>query len=148
MISLLLNGAELVLLKTLLQNQVRFVIVGGHAVIFHGHMRPAKDLDVFVDPARDNAERLVFALNYLGITGPELNAERLSKTCQQIIIDGKYNTEFLTSIAGVTFEEAYASYEIAQEKDARIPVISRALLLVSKRTLARPLDLEDIDALG
>jgi len=38
----------------------RFVVLGGHAVAFHGHPRATKDLDVLVEANSDNAER-VFA---------------------------------------------------------------------------------------
>ena len=37
-------------------NQVRYLIVGGYAVAFHGHPRYTKDLDVWVEPSPANAE--------------------------------------------------------------------------------------------
>ena len=42
---------------------VRAVIVGGHALAFHGRPRYTKDLDVFVEPSAENAARLIAALD-------------------------------------------------------------------------------------
>lgn len=38
---------------------VRYLVVGAHAVAFHGHPRATKDLDVFVEPTDENAERIL-----------------------------------------------------------------------------------------
>src|SRR5262245_47057771 len=45
------------LLVELARAQAEFVVVGGHAVAFHGHPRATKDLDVLVRATSDNAER-------------------------------------------------------------------------------------------
>ncbi|MBX3268735.1 MAG: hypothetical protein KF729_00655 [Sandaracinaceae bacterium] len=39
-------------------SQVRFVIVGAHALAVHGVSRWTGDLDVLVEPSRENAARL------------------------------------------------------------------------------------------
>ena len=45
---------------------VRYVAVGGVAVVLHGHERPVKDLDIVVDPAPAEARRATAALMSLG----------------------------------------------------------------------------------
>src|SRR2546421_13001715 len=45
---------------------VRYVVVGGAAVVLHGHERPVKDLDIVVDPAPAEARRAAAALMSLG----------------------------------------------------------------------------------
>ena len=54
-------------LSLLISKRVRFLLVGGHAVAAHGEPRLTEDLDVFVDPAQENAGRLREALRQ----GPE-----------------------------------------------------------------------------
>lgn len=54
------------LLACLNARNVRAVIIGGHALAFHGHPRYTKDLDVFVDPTLENAVALLEALTDFG----------------------------------------------------------------------------------
>src|SRR5581483_12020690 len=49
-------------LKTRGADGVRYLVVGAHAVAFHARPRATKDLDVFVEPTRENAQRLLAAL--------------------------------------------------------------------------------------
>lgn len=53
------------LLHSLLGHGVDFVVIGGHAVCHHGFIRTTEDLDVVVDPAEENLERLLGALGDL-----------------------------------------------------------------------------------
>lgn len=46
---------------------VRFVVVGGVAVVLHGHARFTKDLDLIVDLEPDAARRAIAALVALGL---------------------------------------------------------------------------------
>src|SRR5450432_1409846 len=44
----------------------RFVVLGGHAVAFHGRPRATKDLDVLVEANSNNAKRVYAALAAFG----------------------------------------------------------------------------------
>ena len=48
---------------------VKYLIVGGHAVAFHGHPRFTGDIDFFVERSPENAERLEKALSDFGFAG-------------------------------------------------------------------------------
>src|SRR5262244_2818316 len=54
------------LLLAFAESGVEFVIVGAHALAFHGAPRASGDIDVFVRPSRENAERVVAALAAFG----------------------------------------------------------------------------------
>jgi hypothetical protein len=54
------------LLVSLADAGARFMVVGGYAVAFHGHIRATKDLDVYVDPTPNNAPRVERALATFG----------------------------------------------------------------------------------
>ena len=58
-------------LESLNENGARYLIVGAHAVAFHSHPRATKDLDIYIDPARSNAERVLAAIRHF-FGGPDL----------------------------------------------------------------------------
>lgn len=147
MAALLLNAIEIELLACLNTFEVRYLVVGGHAVAYHGHLRPMKDLDLFIGTFFQNAERIVTALRSLRFNGADLSADKFSQPKRQIPLGGHYHTELLTSVPGVDFDLAYNRRVIAYEDSTPIPVISLSDLLQQKRTAARPQDLTDIEAL-
>jgi hypothetical protein len=50
------------LIESLCSNRVRFIVVGAHALAVHGRPRATGDLDIFVEPTKENARRLGRAL--------------------------------------------------------------------------------------
>lgn len=147
MSALFLNAIELELLDRFNSFGVRYLVIGGHAVQFHGHLRSAKDLDIFVDMSSDNPSRIISALRSLGFPEIGLSADRFSKPKMQTTLGSRYHTELLTSPEGPSFEEAYPRRAIAVEEVGSIPVISYNDLLRQKRMLGRPQDIADVDAL-
>jgi hypothetical protein len=53
-------------IKSLNDNQVRYLVIGGYAVAFHGYPRYTKDLDIWIEPSPENAANLVKALDQFG----------------------------------------------------------------------------------
>src|SRR5438132_11830863 len=49
-------------LKSLNDHGVEYLLVGGHAVAYHGYVRPTQDLDVWIAVHRENAQRVVAAV--------------------------------------------------------------------------------------
>ncbi len=146
--SLSLNAVESQLLTVLADRGVRFVIVGGHAVQFHGHVRPAKDLDIFSEPSAENAGQLVYALGQLGMDVDSELEGRLSCLKKQLRLRGQYcNIEVLTSISSLSFDEAYDQAAHCIVNGRAIPVLSKYHLIQSKLTRGDKNDLEDVHAL-
>lgn len=143
----MLHDMEVDVLRALLGYRVRFVVVGGRAVIHHGHLRAAKDVDLFVDRRGDNPAAVVAALNSHGISDPQLTADWLSRPDKQLRINHTI-AEILTSVAGLDFGEAYADAASVRVAELQVPVLSREHLIRSKRALDRPQDREDLIALG
>ena len=46
--------------------RVEYLIVGAHALAAHGHVRATKDMDVWVRPDAENAQRVIRALKMFG----------------------------------------------------------------------------------
>src|ERR1035437_9666181 len=66
-------------LKLLNDKEVRYLLIGGYAVGYHGYPRATSDMDIWIDLHPDNAVRVVTALQEFGFNLPELKPEIFSK---------------------------------------------------------------------
>ena len=65
-------------------NKVRYLVVGGYAVAFHGHPRYTKDLDVWIELSPDNANKILDALKKFGFGSLGLKADDFLESDQII----------------------------------------------------------------
>jgi hypothetical protein len=124
---------------------VRYLVVGGYALTFHGRPRFTKDLDVWVDPAPANAARVRKALSAFG--APLLGmAEADFRNPERVLQIGvaPNRIDVLMGISGVEFGEAWEHRAEATYGDCPIHVLGREHLLRNKRASGRPRDLEDV----
>ena len=126
----------------------RYLLVGGHAVAFHGEPRFTKDLDVWIDPAPKNAEAVFRALDAFGAPLDTLRVQDLSTegTVFQIGVPPN-RIDILTSIDGVPFHDAWPARVESTYGDQPIHVIGRDHLRKNKLATARPQDLIDAELL-
>ena len=138
------------LLVELADAAAEFVVVGGHAVAFHGHPRATKDLDVLVRAVPENAERVYRALARFGapLQAFEVAAGDFA-TYDGVLQIGlpPRRIDILNRADGVTFDEAIAAGDELVIEGRRIPVIGRDALLRNKRAAGRAQDLADVEAL-
>lgn len=137
--------------RLLHEHGVRYLIVGGEAVIFHGHLRLTGDVDFFFDRSADNAERLFRALEAFwdGDVPGIASAEEL--TAGELIVQfgqPPNRIDLLNTITAVTFADAWATRVEAVMVDAAertpIPYIGVDALVKNKRASGRPKDLDDL----
>ena len=135
-------------LQSLNDHGVEYLVIGGHAVAFHGYPRATADLNVWVAVDPDNADRLVSALRQFGFDLPELKADLFLRPDRIVRMGAPPNRiEIQTGIDGVDFEDCRPR-GIASELDGvRIPFISLADLKTNKRASGRHKDLADLDHL-
>ncbi len=124
--------------------------MGAHALAAHGLPRATGDLDVLVKPSPENAVRLLEALRAFGAP---LAAHGV-RAADFEVVDNVYQIglpprriDLLTSISGVSFEEASASRVLVALEGMTLPVIGPRALLANKRATGRPKDIVDADAL-
>lgn len=135
-------------LKLLNANRIRYLVVGGYAVAYHGYVRYTGDLDIFVELSRENAERMTRALHEFGFDLPEVKPSLFLRRGKIIRMGYEpMRLEILNEIDGVTFEECYQRKQIARVSGLRINFIALPQLLKNKRASGRQKDLADVEAL-
>jgi hypothetical protein len=146
--TLYMNAGEVGVAAALLRAGARILVVGGHAILFRGHLRTVKDLDLFILPSPENAAKVAAALGSLGMT-ISLEVERgFAQPHKKIPLPPPYaGVELLTSIGGVEFAAAEAEASFGFTQDARIPVLSVRHLVASKIARGEPKDIADIEGL-
>lgn len=135
-------------IESLNSANVRYVIVGGYAVAYHGHPRATGDIDFFVEASADNASRIVEAIREFGFGDIGLTAEDFSKP-DAIIQLGRppRRIDIITSVDAVSFEEAWTARVPANLDGIPVHFIDRELLLRNKRSTGRVQDQADAEKL-
>jgi len=125
-----------------------FLIIGAHALAAHGRPRATGDLDIWVRPTHENAARVWRALTTFGAPFGDLTLEDLSTegVVFQIGIEPA-RIDILTTVTGLTFEEAWSRRDRFEVEGRMLPFLSREDLIRNKTALGRPRDLADIDDL-
>jgi hypothetical protein len=140
------------LLGALSESGARFLVVGAHAMAVHGVPRGTQDLDIWIDPERDNAERVWRGLAAFGAPLEDLGITREDLSRPGIVIQlglPPNRIDLLTSISGVPeFEAAWAERVEHGFGGRRVPFIGRATLIRNKRESGRRKDLADLEAIG
>ncbi len=123
---------------------IDYVIVGGHAVAFHGYPRFTGDIDFLVRPTRDNAERLLQALLSFGFSEISLTPEDLVRPGNVVQLGHPPNRiDLLTSISGVEFEEAWAGRVKTELDGVPVSLLGWDALLKNKKASGRDKDAAD-----
>jgi hypothetical protein len=135
-------------LKLLAQHEVRALIIGAFAVAFHAKPRFTKDLDIFVDATPENADRLLraiddFGFGTLGLTINDFAPGRITQFGYP-----PNRIDLVTSIDGVTFDQAWGSRVAGNYGGIEVWYIGRDDLIRNKAAAARPQDLVDLRTLG
>lgn len=140
------------LLSELIDGEVRFLVVGAHALAVHGVPRGTQDLDVWVDPSAENTTRAWRALATFGAPleslGVTLEDLRRPGTVIQLGLPPD-RIDVLTAITGIaSFDAAWRDRVEHDVRGLRVPFLGRASLLRNKRASGRRKDLADVEALG
>lgn len=125
-----------------------FLLVGGHAVAYHGHPRYTGDVDFLVRPTPENAVRVLRALDGFGFGQLALTEEDFTRPGSVVQLGRSPNRiDLLTEISGVDFDTAWAGRANASFDGVSVPVLGLAELLANKKATGRAKDLADLEAL-
>jgi len=141
---------------------VRYLVVGGVAVVLHGHLRTTADLDLVVSLEPSNARRAIDAVAALGYRArAPVPAERFADAAERAAwISEKELTVFSLwsdRLPGLEldlfvrepfdFEQAWARRVTVSLDATTATVVGLQDLLALKREARRPQDLADVEAL-
>src|SRR5262245_43560433 len=118
---------------------VEYIVVGGHAVAYHGYPRFTGDFDLFVRASAENARRIIAVLRSLDFGDLGDVQSTLVETGKVIQIGRPPNRiDLLTGISGVTFEEAFATSVGVELDGLPVRMIGFERLIENKNASARP----------
>lgn len=127
---------------------VRYIVVGAHAVAYHGYPRFTGDIDLFLEISDENAERILNVIKRFGFAGLGLAKEDFLREDQVIQLGVAPNRiDLMTFLSGVDFQEAWATREQAEIDGLKMPIISKEMLKRNKAASGRTQDLADLEQL-
>jgi len=128
---------------------VKYIIVGGYALAFHGAPRMTGDIDIFIEPSKENAIKVLDALQKFGFGNIGLKIEDFVQKDNVIQLGHPpVRIDLLTSLTGVSWKKAYTVKKRGKYGEIPVCFISREMLLKNKRATGRKKDQADIEALG
>ncbi len=136
-------------LKLLLSKKVEFLVVGAHAVAFHGHPRLTGDIDFLIRLSPENASRMQAVCYDFGFRGEPFIASEFLKPRQTFQLGRPPNRiDILTSITGVTTDKAWEQRVKGLLSGKEVYFISKEDLIQNKRSTGRTKDLADAEILA
>ena len=136
-------------LKLLRDHDVRYLMIGGYAVGYHGYPRATEDLDIWVAVHPDNAQKIVSVLKVFGFDDPALTPELFLQT-PKIVRMGfpPMRLEITTSISGVDFDECYQKRIVDTLDGTEVNLIDLEHLKKNKKASGRAKDIADLENLS
>lgn len=139
------------MLQELVAAKARFLVVGAHALSAHGVPRATVDLDIWVWPDSENAQRVFEALARFGAP-----LEALGVTTADFINPDNvaqfglppFRIDIMTSVSGVDFDAAWEERVEDRIEGVLVPIIGRDSFIKNKRASGRKKDLADLESLG
>lgn len=140
-----MNEDFLDMLSALSEEEARFLVVGAYALARHGLPRATGDLDLWVEPSEDNAEKVMRALRRFGAPLEQVSTEDFAGPDLVFQVGvAPCRIDLLTSIDGVEFPDAWAERIEMELEGVPLHVLSRRHLIENKRAVGRPQDLADV----
>jgi len=135
-------------IELLNKNQVKYLVVGGYALAFHGYPRYTKDIDFWVWIDKKNAENIIKTLHDFGFSSLDIKEEDF--LCPGYVVQlgqPPSRIDLLTSVTGLEFEECYTSKVHINIQGSEVDFIDLENFKKNKRAVGRHQDLADLDNL-
>ncbi|MFQ6092117.1 MAG: hypothetical protein ACE5OR_05460 [bacterium] len=129
--------------------EVDYIVVGAHALAFHGAPRYTGDMDILVRPDSENAQRILRALGEFGFGSLDLKVEDFTVPDKVVQLGvAPVRVDIVTAITGVSWEEASVGRVPGPYGDIEVYYIGKQQFIQNKRAVGRKKDLADLEALG
>ncbi|MEZ4754971.1 MAG: DUF6036 family nucleotidyltransferase [Bdellovibrionota bacterium] len=136
------------LIETLNTHSVKFILIGGYAVIHYAEPRYTKDIDFLVGADANNAKQIVTALSEFGIPKDQIR-QGLFEEEGNFFKFGQppWRIDLITSVSGASFNEIYDRSQIQKVGEIELRIIAKTDLIKLKELAGRPQDLLDLEML-
>lgn len=136
-------------IQLLNKNQVEYLVIGGYAVGFHGHPRYTGDIDIWLNPTRENIEKIPQVLNEFGFSSIDYHISDFKKKDNIIRIGfPPFRIDLMVAIDGVSFETCYPNRKEIKLDDVRVNFIGLDDLIKNKKACNRKKDQLDLENLS
>jgi len=135
-------------LRLLSSHNVKYLLVGGYAVGYHGYPRATGDMDIWIEMSKSNSKKIAATFRDFGMPN-EAISESLFLEKNKVIRMGvpPVRLEVITSASGVDFNECYSNREVIEIDGIPINFISLQDIKKNKHAAGRYKDLEDLEHL-
>jgi predicted nucleotidyltransferase len=123
---------------------VRYLIVGGYAVMVHTEPRYTKDLDLWIEPTESNARLVIAALMAFG--APTAGVTPIDFTEPEVFFQigvDPVRVDIMTSVTGLDFVQAWSRRIVVDFGGESAPVLCREDVLKAKIASGRQRDRQD-----
>jgi len=132
-------------IKSLNDHGVKYLVVGGYAVGFHGYPRYTKDLDFWIWLNRDNVVKAIAAIRDFGFSSLGLTEADLLDSENVIQLGYPPNRiDILTDLPSVSFENCFEQRKEVEIEGITINFIDAENLITTKEAAGRPQDKLDV----
>ena len=125
------------LLKSLLQHEVKFILIGGHAAIYYGVNRNTGDLDILIEPTAENGLKLMEAFRKIGLEVPDIKPSEFET---KLVLSFGFEpdaVDILNYTPGIEFSSAYKNSREVNFSNLRLKIIDIHDLIRNKENLKR-----------
>lgn len=135
-------------IELLNEHKVKYLIIGGYAVNFHGYPRYTKDIDFWLWMTEPNIKKLIQALKEFGFGSLNIAVEDFM-TPENVVQLGyePYRIDLLVDVEGVDFEECFERRTEAVLDGTEVKFLSLQDLITVKKKAGRLQDLADAEQL-
>ena len=133
------------MLQRLLDNEVKFLIVGAYALAVYGYPRATGDFGIWVEASLENSKKILSSLISFGspTSGLTENTFVQKGIIFQIGVAPR-RIDLITHIDGVDFNNAYPSRTTIVMEGLNLPFISKENLIKNKKSTGRDKDIVDV----
>lgn len=130
------------LLQLLSEEDVDYLVVGGYAVIYHSQPRSTKDLDLWLRPTAENAEKVSRVFRRFGLPMIDVTVVDFAQPGLQYAIGRPPSMiDFLTSLPDLDFQSSWEKRVVAEDEDITILFLSKEDLIAAKQAAGRAQDI-------
>lgn len=138
---------HLKLYKSLADHKVKYLLIGGAAVIIYGVPRSTLDIDLFIKNTTANVKRLHDALIDAGFGTANLTTpEKISRN-EVSVFNDFIRLDILTNPKSLVFEKAWPNRKTVKIKGIPVKLASIDDIISCKKSVGRNTDIEDIKIL-